>query len=197
MRSPISSAESLSAIFDFPKPPARPAALGCQRASCPLALSDVAPGSRFSLFDRVGGLACGAAWLTAWRVTDICTASCARRRAQQAAAIPGPIRALHDAVAQLPDSARDDLDKYAEACATWAALGGQPQQRQDPDEPRAVDPGTIPLQGQLSRPSHDAFHATFVSSTSDPVILFDSDCSLLPHGTRTLLMTSARAPLTS
>jgi hypothetical protein len=89
--------------------------------------------------------------------------------ADPAAGIPGPIRALHDAIAQLPRDAKSALRDYAEAVDTWAAVGNGPR---DPDDDRPVDPARIPLQAQLSRPSHNAFHATFVSSlASEPVIL--------------------------
>jgi hypothetical protein len=80
-----------------------------------------------------------------------------------AAAIPGPIRALHEAIAQLPGCARLALYEYTEAERLWAENGGR-QGGFDEDGDRILDPATIPLQAQLSRPSHDSYRENFVSS---------------------------------
>jgi hypothetical protein len=88
-----------------------------------------------------------------------------------AAGIPAPIRALHDAIAQLHPDAKTALGDYADAVDAWAVAAGNSGPR-DPGDDKPVDPASIPLQAKLSRPSHDAFHATFVSSlASEPVIL--------------------------
>ena len=85
--------------------------------------------------------------------------------ADAAAAIPAPIRELHDAVASLPTDAREALRCYNENAKEWEAQGCKkrvPAHHGD-TEPGADDPAQATLQKELSRPSHDAYHATFVS----------------------------------
>jgi len=98
-------------------------------------------------------------------------------------ALPAPILALHDAIAMLGDQGRSTLEAYAAAEQAWEEFLAAPPDAAAPPPAGAAaapagsypavprNPAKIALQSQLSRPSHDSFHATFVSSRAADSVL--------------------------